>query len=47
MELDALPVSERNSRVDRARNRLLDAGAHGVIDTVADLMDSIRDLKFH
>lgn len=47
VELDALPLSERNSRVDRARNRLLDAGAHCVIDTVADLMDSIRDLKFH
>lgn len=47
MELAALPVSERKSRVNAARERLLDAGAHCVIDTVADLMNSIRDLRFH
>lgn len=36
-ELAALPVDERNRRVALARDKLLAAGAHWVIDSVADL----------
>lgn len=36
-ELAALPQEQRQQRIDAARTRLLDAGAHLVIDTVADL----------
>ena len=36
-ELAALPADERNQRVAQARDMLLAAGAHWVIDSVADL----------
>ena len=36
-ELDALPSHERAQRLARARQALTDAGAHAVIDTIADL----------
>jgi phosphonoacetaldehyde hydrolase len=45
-ELSALPRHERDSRVDEARRRLRDAGAHRVVDTVADLMIAIEELGF-
>jgi phosphonoacetaldehyde hydrolase len=35
--LDALSTTERAARIARARQALTDAGAHAVIDTVADL----------
>ena len=35
--LDALSATERATRIARARQALTDAGAHAVIDTVADL----------
>jgi len=36
-EVEALPEAERHARRDKAAERLLDWGAHYVIDTVADL----------
>ena len=36
-ELDALPPDERMRRVAAVRRKLLDAGAHYVIDSVRDL----------
>jgi phosphonoacetaldehyde hydrolase len=36
-EVEALPDTERHARRDRAAERLLDWGAHYVLDTVADL----------
>ena len=33
----ALAPADRDSRIDQARQRLYDAGAHQVIDTIADL----------
>jgi len=44
-ELEALPAAERAKRNARARNHLLAAGAHYVVDGVADLpacLDAIR-----
>jgi phosphonoacetaldehyde hydrolase len=35
--LDELPNSERQARFDRARSRLTSAGAHFLIDSIADL----------
>ncbi|OYX91505.1 MAG: hypothetical protein B7Y74_14340, partial [Novosphingobium sp. 35-62-5] len=34
--LDALPAQERSALIARARRALTDAGAHAVIDTIAD-----------
>lgn len=36
-EFAALAPADRDSRIDQARQRLYDAGAHQVIDTIADL----------
>ncbi len=44
-ELDALPESERRARVDRAAESLTAAGAHLVIDTVADLPPAIDEIE--
>lgn len=43
---NALPVSDQTARIERARNRLLDAGAHIVIDTVADLPAALQKIPF-
>jgi hypothetical protein len=40
--LQALPASERASRIERARQSLLGAGADLVIDTVADLVPALE-----
>ncbi|MCW2410721.1 MULTISPECIES: phosphonoacetaldehyde hydrolase [unclassified Sphingobium] len=42
--LMALPVSEREARLAAARETLLAAGAHLVIDTVANLTDALAQL---
>ena len=42
--LDALPEAERAERVARARQALTDAGAHAVIDTIADLPLALAEL---
>lgn len=42
--LDALPAHERADRVAHARDALLRAGAHAVIDTVADLPLALAEL---
>lgn len=43
-EWEALPVAVRAMRRDAARAALLSAGAHVVIDTVADLPQALREL---
>ena len=45
-DLAALAPAERNRRLERARNRLAAAGAHVVIDTVADLPAVLDRLPF-
>lgn len=45
--LSALSPSDRESRLALARDRLLAAGAHMVIDTVADLPDALPSLAAH
>lgn len=42
--LAALPDDERRMRLERARERLRQAGAHVVIDTIADLPDALHRL---
>lgn len=42
--LDALAPDERAARIERARQALLNAGAHLVIDTVADLPRALMEL---
>jgi phosphonoacetaldehyde hydrolase len=42
--LAALAPEDRASRIAQARRRLSDAGAHVVIDTVADLPDALAKL---
>jgi phosphonoacetaldehyde hydrolase len=42
--LAALPAEEKAARIERARRKLLDAGAHVVIDTVADLPRALAEL---
>ncbi|MFC4314099.1 phosphonoacetaldehyde hydrolase [Steroidobacter flavus] len=42
--LDALAPAERAARVERARRTLMNAGAHLVIDTVADLPHALLEL---
>ena len=44
-EFAALPAGERQARVAQARATLLDAGAHAVIPTVADLPGLIADVN--
>jgi phosphonoacetaldehyde hydrolase len=39
--LDALPTAERQSRINGARQRLLDAGADLAIESVADLLPAL------
>ncbi|WP_295532082.1 phosphonoacetaldehyde hydrolase [Novosphingobium sp. Chol11] len=43
--LAALPPAERGSRIGEARAALLDAGAHMVIDSVADLPAAIAEIE--
>lgn len=43
-ELEALPFSRRRLLVARAKRRLLDAGAHAVVDGAADLMGVLPDI---
>ena len=42
--LGALPATERAARIARARQALTDAGAHAVIDTIADLPLALAEL---
>ena len=42
--LDALPAQERSALIARARRALTDAGAHAVIDTIADLPLALSQL---
>lgn len=42
--LDALPAQERVDRIARTRQALTNAGAHAVIDTVADLPLALAEL---
>jgi phosphonoacetaldehyde hydrolase len=44
-ELDALPAEERATRIARARQELLDAGAHYVIDSVRDLPPLLLEIE--
>ncbi len=44
-EYAALPPAERRKRVDPARERMLAAGAHAVIDSVAELVDFLPALE--
>lgn len=44
-ELQALPFTERKQRIGSARKRLRQAGAHIVIDAVADLMPIVADIE--
>lgn len=44
-DLAALPVAEREARVGAAREKLLAAGAHYVIDSVADLPPIIDEIE--
>jgi phosphonoacetaldehyde hydrolase len=44
-ELDALPASDRRERIDRAGEALLEAGAHLIIDTVADLPAALAEIE--
>lgn len=44
-ELDALPAAERARLVAAARDKLARAGAHYVIDGIADLMPVIADIE--
>ncbi|TAJ70215.1 MAG: phosphonoacetaldehyde hydrolase [Phenylobacterium sp.] len=42
--LDALPAEDRADRIARTRAALIEAGAHAVIDTVADLPLALAEL---
>lgn len=42
--LDALPAQERTDRIARAREVLVKAGAHAVVDTIADLPRALAEL---
>lgn len=44
-ELAALPPAERIALVDRARDALMAAGAHAVVDTVADLSPVLAEIE--
>jgi phosphonoacetaldehyde hydrolase len=42
---EALPEDERKARRERAHRRLLQCGAHYVVDTIADLIPCIDDIE--
>jgi phosphonoacetaldehyde hydrolase len=44
-QFDAMDAAERQRLVDHATRRLLDGGAHYVIDSVADLLQCIDDIE--
>jgi phosphonoacetaldehyde hydrolase len=44
-ELEALPATDRRARITRAAEALLNAGAHAVIDTVADLPRALAEIE--
>ena len=44
-EFAALTPAERQTRVDRARQRLVSAGAHLVVDSVADMPNLIPTIN--
>jgi phosphonoacetaldehyde hydrolase len=44
-ELEALPAAQRQSRLNAARQKLLAAGAHWVIETVAELPKLIVEIE--
>jgi len=44
-EWEALPVPEQWARRDRARRRLAQAGAHYVVDTIAELPPCVDDIQ--
>jgi phosphonoacetaldehyde hydrolase len=44
-ELDALPAEQRAQKRDKAAGLLLAAGAHYVIDTIADLPEAIKAIE--
>ena len=44
-ELQALPEPERRARIDRATQSLAAAGAHLVIDSVADLPSALSEIE--
>jgi phosphonoacetaldehyde hydrolase len=49
-ELAALGAAERQARLTQARNKLLDAGAHAVLETLAELpalLDNLSDCLRH
>ena len=43
-EMNALDESEKRSRVEEARQRLAAAGAHYVVDSVADCEDVLDEI---
>jgi phosphonoacetaldehyde hydrolase len=44
-EWEALPAPERQARRERAHRRLAQAGAHYVVDTIADLLPCVDDIQ--
>jgi phosphonoacetaldehyde hydrolase len=44
-EWEALPADEQAIRRERAYRRMLQSGAHYVVDTIADLMPCIEDIE--
>jgi phosphonoacetaldehyde hydrolase len=44
-EWEALPADEQAARRERAYRRMLQSGAHYVVDTIADLMPCIGDIE--
>ena len=44
-EWEALPPDEQAQRRERAYRRMLQSGAHYVVDTIADLMPCIEDIE--
>jgi phosphonoacetaldehyde hydrolase len=44
-ELEALPAEEQRARLQAARIKLLDAGAHEIVDSVADLPERIPEVE--
>jgi phosphonoacetaldehyde hydrolase len=44
-EWQALPADEQRAKRERAYRRMLQSGAHYVVDTIADLMPCIEDIE--
>lgn len=44
-EFNALDETQRRQRVDRSANKLAQAGAHYVVDSIADLLQCIDDIE--